>query len=272
MPGLGVSQPSLPPADPLANVARVVRLLALGDLRRARVAPVANRVDEPRLGEDPRQGRRGGDREAAHLDQGWLARLGRQRRQEVVEELARGRRRVLGNPGLESPCRRLQPLAGEDLVEAADLAVVGRLGDRAAQERPRANQDPLAQARPSPPEAAQLGRERLGSRVPLHQVREPAGVAVKPAFDRDHVEMRVVVEDVGHHVGAASPGAADEDQAHRQAPSSIGAPRYGSGGSSAAEAAAASPASAASRERSKARSRSGAELMPADSKRPSVSS
>ena len=86
---LSLPEPIRPEVDPGCRVGWMVCLLAQLDLGDARVTPVAHAVDEPRLGEDPRQLRRGRDREGAHLDQRRLAGLVGKRPQQVVEERSR---------------------------------------------------------------------------------------------------------------------------------------------------------------------------------------
>ncbi len=149
---LDVAQPPLPPAQALEAVARMRALLALGDLRGAGVAAVADGVDQLRLREQPLQGRALGDREAAHLDQPRLALLGGQRPEQVEEQVAAGELEVERDRSARTRRRRRRSARGGTILcrprtlrpKASRRATTGR---------------DLAGADPPPPELLQLLEE-----------------------------------------------------------------------------------------------------------------
>ena len=138
------------------------------DLGDAGVPPVAHAVDEPRLGEDPRQLRRGRDREGAHLHQRRLSGLGRR-------GAAAGRRTAFRDAWTDVTCSssprtsRPLPRSGRenDLVEPAHprlhtttpraqapAQAIG--GDARASDHPHRHQGPRADPNPVPPVGPQL--------------------------------------------------------------------------------------------------------------------
>jgi hypothetical protein len=163
-------------------------------------------VDEAGLGEDSREAVRGGDREAAHLDDHRLPGLVGERLEEVVEQGPRGSRQVVAMARLEALDRGVEALRAHNRVQAADPS--------AATEGAPARLDvgAVADPDPVPPVTAQLAQEVVDARPAHDHVGEPLRVAVKPALDRHAVEARVAVEQVAEDVGAAAAGAADEDQ------------------------------------------------------------
>ncbi len=187
-----------------------MRLLALGRLGGARVPPVAHRVHEPRLREDPRQPGRGGDREAAHLDHAPACRpprrAGRAGRRTASGRPERRRRQQFASNRATASSKRSRR---NDLVEATNLGHPARRGRQA---HPGA---PAVAPNPVPPEAAQLVEELRRRRLAGDHVSEAARIAVEAALDRDHLVARVLAEQPGDHVRAAAPRAADEDEVAR---------------------------------------------------------
>ena len=70
----------------------------------------------------------------------------------------------------------------------------------------------IADSHAVPPVPTQLLKEVLGLGPAADDVGEPFRVAVEAALDRDPEKAGVAVEQVGEDVGAAAPGAADEDE------------------------------------------------------------
>src|SRR5688500_13025779 len=188
----------------------MVGLLRLRDLRGARVPAVADGVDEERLGKDPLEASRRGDREAAHLDQPGLAIA--KRTQEIEEELAaRGDDFWAGavlDPGrrvLEAAGGGLEGVPGNDFVKSSLLALA--TGSPA-----RTHKRPLADADPVPPVAPELGQERGRRRRAGHHLGKALRVGVEAALDRDRMERRMAADQVRDDVRAAAARAADEDE------------------------------------------------------------
>jgi hypothetical protein len=186
--GVDPPQPALPPLDPLLGVAGIDDAPSLRDPRRGGVAPVAHRVDEPRLGEDPEQRRALGHGVAAHLDEAGLVRALGKRGQELEEELAArcGGVSVVRRPELVDG--GVEPLARNGPVQAAHLQGLHT----------------------PPPRSAQLGDELVGRNRAREQVREPARVAVEPDLVADLLVAGVAPHELRDDVSAAAAGAADE--------------------------------------------------------------
>src|SRR5207244_6191644 len=118
------AHPLLPPGDPLAAGPRVDQVPGLRDPGGRGVAPVADDVDEPRLGEEPCEHLAPGDDVGALLDDadGPLS-LGA-KPQQIEEEIVAGALGVGVEALVEGREGEVEPLTVDELVEPAEAAAL----------------------------------------------------------------------------------------------------------------------------------------------------
>ena len=185
--------PRLPPFEALFHGSRVGEPAGLTDPRGGDVAAVADDVDEPCLREEHGERPGLGDDVAALLDQPGLGLLGRERPEQVEEQLPAGR---LGLAALTAAQERR---GGR--VEAAlrNVAVQPAVAEPGRFEVP-------------PPVMAEPVGEQVGARAAGEDVGEAAGVDVEASLVRDLAVMTVRAEDLRDDMGAGAPGSANEEQ------------------------------------------------------------
>ena len=163
------ADPRLPPLEALLHRPRVGEPAGLPDAGGGDVAAVADDVDEAGLGEERPSGPGLGDRVAALLDQAGLRPLGRQRPEQVEEELAAGGLGLVVEAAQERGPGGVQPLLRDVAVDAAEGEPRG-----------------LEVAVPVVLEAV---GEEIGAGAAGEHVGEAAGVGVEAGLVRDLAEV-----------------------------------------------------------------------------------
>ena len=154
---------------------------------------------------------RGGDREAAHLDQAGLACRGsgprRSKKSCRLAATTSGRRAVLdpGRSVLEATGGGLERVLVDDLVEPTLLAL-------AAGAPAGSDEGLLADSNAVPPVAPELGQKIGWRRLARYDLGEALRVRMEAALDRDRMQRRMTADQLSHDVRAAAAGAANEDE------------------------------------------------------------